>query len=72
MRNTVDPEFTKTIPLEYRFEEAQRLRFIVYDLDDELATADRDYLGFLQCTLGEVCVCVCVCSASIPSSDVGG
>ena len=46
----------------------QRLKFNVYDLDNESASlADDDFLGCLECSLGEVfvcvhvCVCVCVC-----------
>jgi hypothetical protein len=49
--------------LEYRFEEAQKLRFAVYDLDNETASlADDDFLGSLECSLGEVRSChICVC-----------
>ena len=37
----------------------QRLKFNVYDLDNESASlADDDFLGCLECSLGEVCVCV--------------
>ena len=40
----------------------QRLKFNVYDLDNESASlADDDFLGCLECSLGEVCVYVYVC-----------
>ena len=45
--------------MEYRFEEAQKLRFAVYDLDNETASlADDDFLGSLECSLGEVYVAI--------------
>ena len=41
--------------MEYRFEEVQKLRFVVYDLDNETATLDDDdFLGSIECSLGEV------------------
>ena len=42
--------------MEYRFEEAQKLRFSIYDLDNETASlGDDDFLGSIECSLGEVC-----------------
>ena len=41
--------------MEYRFEEAQKLKFSVYDLDNDTASlGDDDFLGSIECTLGEV------------------
>ena len=41
--------------MDYKFEEQQRLRFCVYDLDNETGTLDDDdVLGSLECNLGEV------------------
>ena len=41
--------------MEYRFEEAQKLKFAVYDLDNATASlGDDDFLGALECSLGEV------------------
>ena len=55
IKNTLNPEFTKAIAMDYKFEEQQRLRFCVYDLDNETATLDDDdVLGSLECNLGEV------------------
>ena len=55
IKNNLNPDFTKAIPMVYKFEEQQRLRFYVYDLDNETATLDDDeVLGNLECNLGEV------------------
>ena len=43
------------IEIEYRFEEVQNLKFMVYDLDNATSRLDDDdFLGCIQCTLGEV------------------
>jgi hypothetical protein len=42
--------------LDYYFEEVQRLCFKVYDLDNDTPqVSDDDFLGQIECTLGEVC-----------------
>ena len=47
--------FTKTFEFQYRFEEVQKLKFMVYDLDNETdSLGDDDFLGVAICTLGEV------------------
>ena len=47
--------------MDYKFEEVQPLKICVYDLDNSTSSLeDDDFLGSLECTLGEVCVCVCV------------
>ena len=39
----------------YRFEEVQKLKFSVYDIDNVSPTLDDDaFLGSIECTLGEV------------------
>ena len=41
--------------MDYRFEEVQKLKFSVYDVDNESPTLDDDdFLGSIECTLGEV------------------
>ena len=41
--------------MQYRFEEVQKLRLAVYDIDNESATLDDDdFLGQVEVTLGEV------------------
>ena len=55
IKNTQNPEFAKVIKMEYRFEEVQKLKFSVYDIDNETdSLGDDDFLGSLECTLGEV------------------
>ena len=45
----------KVIELDYAFEEVQKLKFSVYDIDNESSTLeDDDFLGSVECTLGEV------------------
>ena len=40
----------------------QRLKFNIYDLDNESASlADDDFLGCLEVQFGSRCVCMCVC-----------
>lgn len=39
----------------YHFEMVQKLRFVVYDIDNDTPSLeDDDYLGNIECTLGEV------------------
>ena len=39
----------------YQFEIVQRLKFAVYDIDNETPSlSDDDYLGGMECTLAEV------------------
>lgn len=55
MGNNLNPMFSKTININYYFEMVQKLRFSVYDVDNEsLNLDDDDYLGSLECTLGQV------------------
>ena len=42
--------------MDYRFEEVQPLRFAIYDIDNATSSLDDDdFLGAMECTLGEVC-----------------
>ncbi len=44
-----------TIEMDYFFEEVQELKLTVYDLDNATSSLeDDDYLGGLECCLGEV------------------
>ena len=55
LKNTLNPKFTTTIEMDYRFEEVQHLRFAVYDIDNVSPTLDDDdFLGDIECALGEV------------------
>lgn len=43
--------------MSYRFEEVQKLRFVVYDIDNDTPSlSDDDLLGYHECTLAQVCV----------------
>ncbi|XP_064398173.1 copine-1-like [Halichondria panicea] len=55
IQNNLNPEFSKAIEMVYRFEEVQKLKFTVYDIDNVSPTLDDDaFLGSIECTLGEV------------------
>ena len=55
IKNNLNPVFAKTIYLDYRFEEVQKIKFDVYDVDNESQTLDDDdFLGSLETTLGQV------------------
>nr|CAB3233441.1 copine-3 [Phallusia mammillata] len=51
INNCLDPVFTTKIEIDYLFDEVQNLKFVVSDYDDH--TSD-DFLGCLECTLGQI------------------
>lgn len=55
IENTLNPQFSRQFELDYYFEEVQQIKFAVYDLDNNTPqVTDDDFLGQLECTLGEV------------------
>eukprot|EP00736_Rhodelphis_marinus_P005477 Rmarinus@m.8941 len=55
IKDCLDPVFTRSIQVDYYFEAVQRIRFAVYDADNESADlSDDDYIGQLLCTVGEI------------------
>ncbi|XP_046858060.1 copine-7-like isoform X2 [Xenia sp. Carnegie-2017] len=53
--NNLNPEFSKSISVNYYFEMVQKLKFTVYDVDNETKKLnDDDYLGSMECTLGQI------------------
>ena len=53
--NCLNPKFSKKFVIDYYFEMVQRLKFCVYDIDnDTYDLSDDDFLGELECTLGQV------------------
>lgn len=53
--NNLNPNFAKTLVADYYFEEVQKLKFVVYDIDNETQTlGDDDFLGEVECTMGHV------------------
>ena len=55
IQNCLDPDFVKTILIEYRFEELQKLKFEVYDCDSfSKDLRSHDFLGSMECSLGSL------------------
>ncbi|XP_037082721.1 copine-8-like, partial [Pollicipes pollicipes] len=53
--DNLNPDFATKVVVTYHFEEQQRLRFDVYDVDAPSPELSRhDFLGRCQCTLGEL------------------
>ncbi|XP_074539416.1 copine-4 [Halichoeres trimaculatus] len=55
IRSCVNPSYSKVFNLDFYFEEVQRLRFELYDINSShngLKTAD--FLGSVECTLGQI------------------
>ena len=53
--NSLNPEFSKKILIGYRFEELQKLKFKIYDIDSKSAVLDKhDFLGEAECSLGQI------------------
>ncbi|XP_022094529.1 copine-3-like isoform X2 [Acanthaster planci] len=55
VKNNLNPTFTKGITMDYCFEEVQKVRIGVYDIDNKSKTlTDDDFLGAVQGTLGMI------------------
>ena len=53
--NTLNPRFSKAVLVDYFFEELQKLKFFIYDIDSPTGNLKMaDFLGELECTLGQV------------------
>lgn len=53
--NCLNPRFSKKFVIDYYFEMVQKLKFCVYDIDNNTYDlSDDDFLGELECTLGQV------------------
>lgn len=65
IKSNLHPVFAKVFSLDYYFEEVQKLRFEVYDIHGthSIGTRDDDFLGGVECTLGQV-------DRSAPASSV--
>lgn len=61
IKSNLHPVFAKVFSLDYYFEEVQKLRFEVYDIHGthSIGTRDDDFLGGVECTLGQVGRCHC-------------
>jgi hypothetical protein len=55
IKNNLNPNFATPIQISYRFEEVQRLKFKVHDVDNATSTLDDDdFLGEHECTLAQI------------------
>lgn len=55
VQNCLAPKFSKKFLIDYYFELMQKLKFGVYDIDNKtIDLSDDDFLGELECTLGQV------------------
>ncbi len=53
--NTLNPDFATKILIGYRFEELQKLKFKIYDIDSASAVLEQhDFLGEAECNLGQI------------------
>jgi hypothetical protein len=57
IKNCHDPKFTTPFTVEYFFEEIQKVKIEVYDLDNQTSKlTDDDFLGKTECNLAQVCI----------------
>ncbi|TDH11210.1 hypothetical protein EPR50_G00058510 [Perca flavescens] len=55
IRSCVNPTYSKVFTLDFYFEEVQRLRLELYDVNSSHnGLREADFLGSLECTLGQV------------------
>ena len=55
IKDNLNPAFTTPIETDYRFEELQKLKFVVVDVDDETGRIEsQDLIGEVETTLGDV------------------
>lgn len=55
VQNCLCPKFAKKFVIDYYFEIVQKLKFGIYDIDNKtIDLSDDDFLGELECTLGQV------------------
>ncbi|XP_042231401.1 copine-8-like isoform X2 [Homarus americanus] len=55
IKDCLNPQWVRTIEVEYRFEERQMIRFSIFDWDTKSTNPeDQDTLGTVECSLGEI------------------
>ena len=56
VKNTLNPDFTKMIRMEYHFETRQKIRFDVYDVDTTPTSPleDHDFVGSAEILLSDI------------------
>ena len=59
LKDTLNPQFAKSITLPYKFECLQKIRFCVYDVDDpspQAPLSKHDFIGDIETTLASIIV----------------
>ena len=54
MEDNLNPTFTTLFVVNYKFEENQPLRFVVYDIDNDGALFEQDLVGEVQISLAQI------------------
>lgn len=55
IRDNLNPKFSKSVPVDYYFEEVQQIRFVVCDIDKPSGRMeDQDLIGEVTCTLSDI------------------
>jgi hypothetical protein len=55
IKNNHDPDFEKQFVMEYHFEQRQRFRFSIYDVDNESSKLEKqDFIGYVDVVLGDL------------------
>ncbi|XP_012689933.1 copine-4 [Clupea harengus] len=54
IRSSINPVFSKVFTVDFYFEEVQRLRFELHDISSHNGLKDADFLGAMECTLGQI------------------
>ncbi|KAL2076700.1 hypothetical protein ACEWY4_027704 [Coilia grayii] len=54
IRSSISPVFSKVFTVDFYFEEVQRLRFELDDISSHNGLKDADFLGAMECTLGQI------------------
>ncbi|XP_078396816.1 copine-3-like [Cetorhinus maximus] len=58
VKNCLSPKFSKKFLVDYYFEQVQKLKFGIYDIDNKtIDLKDDDFLGHFECTLGQIVSC---------------
>ncbi|XP_028435615.1 copine-4 [Perca flavescens] len=73
IRSCVNPTYSKVFTLDFYFEEVQRLRLELYDVNSSHnGLREADFLGSLECTLGQIVSQRKLCKALLrPGGSVG-
>lgn len=58
IKDSLNPDFVQKFQMNYFFEESQKLKFEIYDVDSPTSRLSaHDFLGRIECTLGEIVGC---------------